>query len=549
MPRKGAVIAAYAIALLLAPYLLCAEEPQPDQVAGRIISALDGHPLPHATITLTALPSEKVFATALSGDDGLFHFDAVPAGKYRMTGNAANYFSAAYLAHGQYSTAIVTGAGLATDSLELQLDPISSISGHVLDNGEPVEHAAITLYREDPDSTERITRRQVVQTDDDGAYNFNRVPPGRYFLAANATPWYAIHPPFEPEGSQPPFRLAVDPALDVAYPLVFYPDALDPSGASPITLHGGEQITADMQMHPQHAMTLTVRVPSDDKQNNRIAPQLTRSIFGEDEPVFYQNVSNAGNGAITISGIPPGVYSLQDVGANGLIAHSRSVNLTGASASLDDSAPSETASVTVSVHMAPGVSLPKQAQLNLRGIQSDRATAGKLNEKGVAEFPNIPPGDYRFAFLGSSKPVNVLAFAVDGKPVEDKRLHIAGAGHAVVELTVSLGSFEIDGFVKRDGKSIAGSLVALVPAGGDTNAELFRRDQSDLDGSFSFYNVAPGNYIVIAMENGPDLRSTDLRWTDVPTITPYLLHGLPVSVPTTGPAAIRLTDSVDDQHR
>lgn len=544
MPQKWATITVYVMALLLAPYLLRAEEPKGDQVAGRIVSALDGHPLAHATITLTNVPSEKVLATTSSDDEGHFHFDGVPAGKYRMTGNATNYFSAAYLAHGQYSTAIVTGAGLATESLELQLSPISSIAGHVLDNGEPVEHANMTLYREDPNSIGHITRFRVVQTDDTGTYGFSRVPPGRYFIVASGTPWYAIHPPFEPEDSQPPFLLAIDPALDVAYPPVFYPDALDPSGASPITLRSGEQMTADMQMHPQQAMTLTVRFAPDGKNDNRSVPQLTRSIFGEDEPVFYQNVSSAGNGAIRISGIAPGEYSLQDMGANGLVAHSSSVNLTGSSAWLDEAAPSETASVTVSVHMVNGALLPERAQLNLRGVPSTGAASGTLNEKGVAEFPNVPTGDYRFAFIESGKPVNILACTVNGKPVEDKRLHIASAGHVVVELTLSLGSFEIDGFVKRDGKSVAGSLVALVPAGSDTNAELFRRDQSDLDGSFSFYNVAPGNYIVIAVENG-----SDLRWTDVPTVTPYLLHGLPVSISTMGPTSIRLTDSVDAQQR
>lgn len=46
------------------------------------------------------------------------------------------------------------------------------------------------------------------------------------------------------------------------------------------------------------------------------------------------------------------------------------------------------------------------------------------------------------------------------------------------------------------------------------------RDQSDLDGSFTFHSVIPGAYTVIAIENG-----WDLDWSKPAVIARYAVHG------------------------
>ena len=86
--------------------------------------------------------------------------------------------------------------------------------------------------------------------------------------------------------------------------------------------------------------------------------------------------------------------------------------------------------------------------------------------------------------------------------------------------------------------------MVLVPAGSDTGEELFRRDQSDLDGSFEFKNVAPGNYIAIASDN-----VEALHWADAATLVPYLLHGVPVAVPASDGTVVHLSGAVNLQGR
>lgn len=56
-----------------------------------------------------------------------------------------------------------------------------------------------------------------------------------------------------------------------------------------------------------------------------------------------------------------------------------------------------------------------------------------------------------------------------------------------IEGTVTIvgGQTVVEGVAKRDGKGAPGAMIVMVPKDPEMNGELFRRDQSDLDGTFS----------------------------------------------------------------
>jgi hypothetical protein len=54
---------------------------------------------------------------------------------------------------------------------------------------------------------------------------------------------------------------------------------------------------------------------------------------------------------------------------------------------------------------------------------------------------------------------------------------------------------------------------------------MFRRDQSDSDGTFTMREVLPGSYTVIALEN-----AWDLDWASPSVLQPYLKNGTSVEV-------------------
>jgi hypothetical protein len=85
-------------------------------------------------------------------------------------------------------------------------------------------------------------------------------------------------------------------------------------------------------------------------------------------------------------------------------------------------------------------------------------------------------------------------------------------------------------------------MIVLVPKNPDRDHDLFRRDQSDLDGSFSLKNVIPGSYSILAIENG-----WDLDWAEPAVLAGYLKHGQTVAVEGRAQTAVHLTDVVEVQ--
>ena len=364
MPRKLAA----AIALLFVSLLSLRAQQSSDRVAGHVVSSLDQHPIAHATITLLETRPGAKPITTTSGDEGDFSFAAVPRGKYRLTGAAPGYLTQPYQSHDGFFTAIVTGAGLATDSLVLQIDPASTISGHIVDEaGDPVQRAQLNLYRE---ISGRITRTRSGAADTAGEYNFDRLAPGTYYLTVSASPWYAVHPRSDQPNENPQYRVAVDPALDVAYPLTYYPRALDSDGASPIVLKGGNQATADMQLSPRPAMAISLHSPSGSVVNQRI-PVVTQSVFGMDEQVRVQMTENV-NGTMKLPGFAPGQYKIQQFTQDGRFqTGSAAVDLTTGSVAMDLRGHVDLANVTVTLHTANGESLPAHLQLAFRYPTAD----------------------------------------------------------------------------------------------------------------------------------------------------------------------------------
>ncbi len=548
-----------------------------ERISGRVLSAVDGHGIANATVTLQQSTNaetggrqprrnnnqDAATASVRTDAEGRYRL-AAPAGKYSLRASAAGYLSAAYQQHEGFSTAIVLGAGLPADALELVLTPSAVISGRVLDEaGDPVQHAQLALYREIPGSgleavetdsveggSQRVQRVRSATANDDGSFEFAGVAPGRFFLSASGAPWYATHPRMEQENALYSYRSAIDPALDVAYPELFYPSSTDSAGAAPIVIKGGERIAANFTMQPERALTLTMRMPGGDGPN-RVFPQLMRSVFGTTEPVQFQMSGQSGQNVV-LTGLAPGRYTMQTFSpGNRLPQMDGTVDLTGGSTSIDlpPAGAGENATVHATLHTLNGAELPSEIQLNLRSMQAATLRPGVLSERtnGTNEvtLASVPPGDYRFTLFSDRRVLNVTGLTVNGKRSSSETLRISGKGNVAVDLTVTTYAPALEGFVQRDGKPVPGSMVVLVPAGADGSLQLYRRDQSDLDGSFHLNNVVPGNYLLLAIDDGWKLP----RWNDAAALTGYLAHATPGMIGTSGSSTGRVPETVTAQSR
>ena len=97
-------------------------------------------------------------------------------------------------------------------------------------------------------------------------------------------------------------------ALDVTYPLTFYPGSTDSAGASPILLHPGENASADVVMHTVPALHLRIRTGGSSTGNTGSStlfamgratfPRVYQRLFeGYLDPAFNAPVSSEANPA------------------------------------------------------------------------------------------------------------------------------------------------------------------------------------------------------------------------------------------------------------
>ncbi|MGA9567542.1 MAG: hypothetical protein WBS19_18595, partial [Candidatus Korobacteraceae bacterium] len=84
-------------------------------------------------------------------------------------------------------------------------------------------------------------------------------------------------------------------------------------------------------------------------------------------------------------------------------------------------------------------------------------------------------------------------------------------------------------------KPYEGAMVVLVPRNPANNLTLFRRDQSDSDGTFTLREAVPGTYTVIALDN-----AWDIDWATPAALQPYLKNGTPVEVTGEGKLSIKV---------
>lgn len=512
----------------------------PYSISGIVVSASTGAPLDRASVTLSAADETGAqFAEILTSETGAFRFDRLAAGKYRIRAYHRGYLETGYQEHEGFITAIVTGPDLDSQNLRYQLLPDAVIDGVVTsDTGEPVGGAQVTLFRQSHDSGQtRILRANGQATDDTGSFEFSRLRPGTYYIGVSASPWYAFHPRPKTDASGnalPPDQQPHSP-LDVAYPLTFYPNATDSASAAPIGISAGDRFEANLTLHAVPAVHIQIQLPPPGPDHSLNIPQLSTDIFGEADSLpmggmmIRQMRANSDSGGMVaeLGGVAPGHYNLRTFGPQGEI-RGPSVDLT-TDQTLDFTAAGNTVDVSGKVAMASGQPLPSSiiASLVPAGAASPSFSnhTTRVSADGSFDFHSIPPGVYELQARAFGRSLAVSQMAASGADVAGSRVTVS-SNPVLLAATLVSGSATITGYAKSGDRGIGGVMILLVPRDPNAGRELIRRYQSDSDGSFTLNRVVPGDYILVAIDNG-----WTLDWAQPDVIAPYLAHGLPIRIP------------------
>jgi hypothetical protein len=505
-------------------------------VGGTLVNAVTGLPISQADVGMSANEPNSVLATR-SGDDGKFLFEDVAPGKYMLFARHRGYRRQNYQQHENFSTAIVVGPGLDTEHLRFTLPPTSSISGNVTDEmNDPVRAAQVLLFQQNVMRGRRAIRlQQRATTDDEGHYHFGHLEPGNYFVAVAAKPWYAAYvaPPhftLKLAASQATFTATSadqrDPALDVVYPITFFPNAADLAGAAPLTVRPGSEETADFRLLPVPALHVLVQTPVTD-ENQNASVQVTQPLGGNLQEFVQVNTEVVEPGLMEVSGLPPGRFNISVTTTKGSdsLVHAQTMDLSG-DTQLDALHSIVYPVVSGVVKMDDGSELAQPASVQLRNVETDSFVGVQSGPGGEFSFKMNPtlPGTYEIIVFEQVGTV-VRSVSATGAKVTGHNLQISGSEEVRVTVVVTKGSGQVTGTVLKDAKPVGGAMVILVPQDPENNLAVFRRDQSDSDGSFSLNTIPPGTYTVLAIENG-----WDLEWAKPGVLQKYLPGGEIVQV-------------------
>jgi hypothetical protein len=518
------------------------------RITGTVVSATTGAPLAQARVSLAETKNRENVASLVTNDSGHFEFSRLKAGKFALTGAKRGYISSNYDQHEQYSTAIVTGPGYAPENLVLRLTPMALISGQVFDEAEePIRNAQVVIFREDHNGgMTRINRLSSSVTDDRGYYDFAQLRPANYFLSVTAKPWYAIHPA-DASGITNGSASQVSPGLDVAYPTTYFNGSSDSDSATPIEVKGADRLRIDLRLNPVPALHVLVRVGEGEPSAAlfRKFPQLQKRVF---DSIDYQRIDFphlVAPGVYELTGIPAGRYTVRIADPNtGEFEQSNDVDLSRNGQSLNDSRGEPVGSLSLSLRMPGDEPLPKQYSVSLLNSGRRPVAVQQGDPSGQVSFQDLAPGKYAI-YVNSVTP-RLFVDRITA-PAGDSLGHdVTVSPGAAVNLTayLSAGMVDIEGVVQTKDKAVAGVMVALVPKDAEANTELFRRDQSDFDGTFILPSVIPGSYTVVAVQD-----AWGFDWLKPSVLQRFIQRGESVNIGEKARGTLHLPRPVEVQQR
>jgi len=334
--------------------------------------------------------------------------------------------------------------------------------------------------------------------------------------------------------SQPSF---VPQGLDVTYPSTYYNGVADSESATSIPVKAGDRLRIDLHLSPVPSLHLIFHTK---ELQGFPTPTFQKQVFDTVESVSVAG-SSVQPGVWEVTGVPPGRYTVVSSEPGGQRSSYLSLNESG---ELDLSGGEASAQVVLRVKLPQDEPPPEQLLFALRDSRRRFTANYAPNASGTVTIPNVAPGKYSVIAGSPVKPYSVMRMTSPGGKISGRELEVTA--NASLDLTVYLASgiVSVEGVVKRGDQPASGIMVALVPKDPEAHIELFRRDQSDLDGSFILRGIIPGAYTIIAVED-----AWGFPWLEKGVLARYVLKGQNVNVTGNMKRSVYLPEPLQVQSR
>ena len=491
-------------------------------IAG-VVKHDNARPARRVRVAVANVEAPENQTAVLTGEDGRFRFDALAAGRYRLTaeppdGGGGQAYGMRSRSAG-FGTSVATGPELHSDNLVFRLLPPGAIGGRVLDaDGEPAEGVLVQLF------TSRISRgkRSVFfwnssYTDDRGEYRFGGIGDGTYYVAAAGRPWYVDR-----------LRGAAGPLGRMGFATTFYPNAREARSAGALHLKPGQELTANFTLLAVPAAKLTVAT-------NGAPPDTQVSLDVSFEGVsgskcWERTVAAHPPQPAVMAGIHPGTYTVR--ASSGGLYGSQRVTIGN-----DDVGVIVTLSaapvITGKLWLEDASTIPDGAYVALENEAEGIHTRRPVAKDGSFQFDSMPPGRYRPLLYTAHRMIRLRSVTLDDALAKEEMVEIAG--NAKLELLGLVRGATVAGTVARHGKPVEGALALLAPGKESANPLDYRGFQTDSDGGFEFQGLPAGEFVLIVLE-----QWADFEYANPAAVRPYLETGRAVRVEAGQNQTIRL---------
>ena len=537
-------------ALLCLPLALAAQTKPDDScaISGQVSNAATGEPVRRALVTLRRIDMSpgtttiQVSQTVATDAAGQFAMAGIAPGKYRLAAERNGFIVTQYGSRGpgKAGTLLTLEAGQKSSDLALRLTPHGVIIGRVLDEeGDPVPGANVQVARQIyAQGGKQLSRANGAATNDLGEYRVFGLPPGRYFVSA--------------EARQNPNL----PRAEEEYVTTWFPGTADATAGAPIDVAPGAQLrNIDILLAKLHTVSVRGRVVSEAGApgGGQGGPRTNFNVV-----LSARNAMGAGgttsrgaavtpDGSFDFRGVTPGSYFLiAQVNAQGKNFAARTTIQVGGSNVEGITLPLR-GGVPVSGRVrVEGETTQRIASLQvlLRLAETGGFVFGPLPTQqvkpdGSFQMDDVGADRYTISFTGLPEGFYVKSVRSSNLDVLAGGLEVAGESPAHLDVVLSPNAGQVTGTVldPNTQKAAPAMMVVLIPQ------EKERRDReafyltatSDLSGQFTFKSVTPGEYRVYAWE---DVEFG--AWMDPDFIKPLESRGEAVSVTEGGRQAVQV---------
>jgi protocatechuate 3,4-dioxygenase beta subunit len=154
------------------------------KITGTVVDSATGEPIIRAVVRTSGLTSQQVFTDG----SGRFEMNDVPEGQIVVTAQRPGFMNSEISNH---QPRMIT-VGPATPSIEVKLVPEGVIQGKVTDrDGEPVENIGVQVMLQQINNGRKDwLSHGGAQTDENGEYQVEGLPPGRYLIHTSTRPLF-----------------------------------------------------------------------------------------------------------------------------------------------------------------------------------------------------------------------------------------------------------------------------------------------------------------------------------------------------------------------